>query len=159
MNMRRKQGYQSGWLRRMSICLFRGLLVAILSYPFLTFRAFAANSVAYRGLTPGVSTLEDTLRLLGKPVSKVFGDDRIVCKYRFIQVNIPKKTGKVQFILIYDPSFRDINGFRLGTSFKEIQEKLKVNGEGNTIVDLEKGIGYIFTSAGLVDQIVYGIVR
>lgn len=120
---------------------------------------FAVNRVSYKGLTPGISTEDDTLRLLGRPVSKVFAGDRLVCKYRFVQVNIPKTTGKVQFILIYDPDFTDVNGFKLGTRYSAIKEKLKTEGVGNTIVDGINGIGYIFTSEGLVDQIVYGIVR
>jgi hypothetical protein len=121
---------------------------------------FAVNNVSYRGLTPGISTAEDTLRLLGKPVSRVFADDRLIYKYRFIQVNIPKKTGKVQFILIYDPDFTDINGFRLGSRSAEIKKKITAaGGVGNTIVDEKNGIGYIFTPEGLVDQIVYGVVR
>lgn len=141
------------------LSLFGALLVVFFAWSTPSLPAFAANSVAYRGLTPGVSTLDDTLRLLGKPVSKVYGDDRVVCKYRYVQVNIPKKSGKVQFILISDPGFRDVNGFHLGSRYNEIRARLKVNGEGNTIVDLEKGIGYIFTATGLVEQIVYGIVR
>ena len=135
------------------------LIGALLGCFFFCTPATAFGVVSYRGLTPGISTLNDTLRLLGKPVSKVFSGDRIVCKYRFVQVNIPKKSGKVQFILIYDPDFRDVNGFRLGSRYSDIQERLKVDGVGNTIVDLEKGIGYIFTDTGLVEQIVYGIIR
>lgn len=119
----------------------------------------AVNRVSYKGLTPGISTEQDTLRLLGRPVSKVFAGDRLVYKYRFVQVNIPRKTDKVQFILIYDPDFTDVNGFRLGTRFSEIREKLKSEAVGKTIVDGTNGIGYIFTPEGLLDQIVYGIVR
>nr|WP_321466828.1 hypothetical protein [uncultured Desulfobulbus sp.] len=119
----------------------------------------AASAVPYRGLTPGISTLQDTLRLLGKPVAKVYSDDRIVCKYRSVQVSIPKKSGKVQYILIFDTEFRDVNGFRLGSSYSEIRKKLNNDGAGNSIVDLNKGIGYIFDATGRVEQIVYGIVR
>jgi hypothetical protein len=121
--------------------------------------AFAVNRVSYKGLTPGISTEDDTLRLLGRPVSRVFAGDRLVCKYRFVQVNIPNKTGRVQFILIYDPDFTDVNGFKLGNRYSAIKEKLKIESVGNTIVDEKNGIAYIFTSEGLVDQIVYGIVR
>ncbi|MGD9950659.1 MAG: hypothetical protein AB7U29_19610 [Desulfobulbus sp.] len=159
--MKTGQGLEDSGKRsgQIMLCLLGALLVVLLGWSFSSLPVFAAKSVAYRGLTPGVSTLDDTLRLLGKPVSKVYGDDRIVCKYRYVQVNIPKKSGKVQFILVSDPNFTDVNGFRLGSRYSEIRAKLKVNGEGNTIVDLEKGIGYIFTATGLVEQIVYGIVR
>ncbi len=122
-------------------------------------KTLAASAVPYRGLTPGISTLQDTLRLLGKPVAKVYSDDRIVCKYRSVQVSIPKKSGKVQYILIFDTEFRDVNGFRLGSSYSEIRKKLNNDGAGNSIVDLNKGIGYIFDATGRVEQIVYGIVR
>ncbi len=97
--------------------------------------------------------------MLGKPVAKVYSDDRIVCKYRSVQVSIPKKSGKVQYILISDPDFRDVNGFRLGSSYSEIRTKLNNNGAGNSIVDLNKGVGYIFDTTGRVAQIVYGLVR
>ncbi|MGD9950584.1 MAG: hypothetical protein AB7U29_19225 [Desulfobulbus sp.] len=159
MRMQLRLGASLTWFRLISFGLIPLLLVVLLCCSLLCAQAFAAGGVAYRGLTPGISTLNDTLRLLGKPVSKVYSDDRIVYKYRFVQVNIPQKSGKVQFILIYDPSFQDVNGFRLGSRYNEIREKLKVDGVGNSIVDPQNGIGYIFTSNGLVDQIVYGIVR
>ncbi|MDD2463304.1 MAG: hypothetical protein PHI97_04850 [Desulfobulbus sp.] len=158
-----KQGVRSGCglprRRRIVVRLFVALLVALLGGGLFSAQSFAASVTSYRGLTPGISTLDDTLRLLGKPVSKIFSDDRIICKYRFVQVNIPKKSGKVQFILIYDPSFRDVNGFRLGSHYSEVLEKLKVDGMGNTVVDLDKSIGYVFTATGVLDQIIYGIVR
>lgn len=121
--------------------------------------AQAINKVTYKGITPGISTIDDTLRLLGKPVAKVISEERIVCKYRYVQVNIFKKTNKVMFILIYDPTFKDVNGFSLGTSYAQIYEKLKVEANGNTVADLENGIGYIFTEEGVVQQIVYGMVQ
>lgn len=121
--------------------------------------ALAINKVTYKGVTPGISTIDDTQRLLGKPVAKVISSERIVCKYRYVQVNILKKTNKVMFILIYDPTFKDVNGFSLGSSYAQIYEKLKVEANGNTVADLENGIGYIFTAEGIVQQIVYGMVR
>ena len=121
--------------------------------------ALAANKVTYKGVTPGISTIDDTLRMLGKPEAKVISSERIVCKYRYVQVNIFKKTNKVMFILIYDPTFRDVNGFSLGSSYAQIYEKLKVEAHGNTVADLENGIGYIFSAEGIVQQIVYGMVR
>lgn len=121
--------------------------------------ALAINKVTYKGVTPGISTIDDALRLLGKPVAKVISDERIVCKYRYVQVNILKKTNKVMFILIYDPTFRDVNGFSLGSSYAQIYEKLKIEANGNTVADLENGIGYIFSDEGVVQQIVYGMVR
>ena len=119
----------------------------------------AVNKVTYKGVTPGISTVDDTLRMLGKPVAKVISDERIVCKYRYVQVNIFKKTNKVMFILIYDPTFKDVNGFSLGSSYAQIYEKLGVEASGNTVADLENGIGYIFSAEGIVQQIVYGMVR
>lgn len=121
--------------------------------------ALAINKVTYKGVTPGISTIDDTLRLLGKPVAKVISDERIVCKYRYVQVNILKKTNKVLFILIYDPMFKDVNGFSLGSSYAQIYEKLGVEASGNTVADLENGIGYIFSADGIVEQIIYGMVR
>lgn len=136
------------------------LVLALLSLIFSPpAPALAINKVTYKGVTPGISTLDDTLRLLGKPVAKVISDERTVCKYRYVQVNILKKTNKVMFILIYDPTFRDVNGFSLGSSYAQIYEKLKVEASGNTVADLENGIGYIFSAEGIVEQIVYGMVR
>ncbi len=147
-------------LESMGGALLLPVLVLLLSCFCFNATTVAAGGVtSYRGLTPGVSTLDDTLRLLGKPVAKVYDDDRILCKYRFVQVNIPKKSGKVQFIRIFDPDFRDVNGFRVGSRYNDIRKQLKVEGAGNSIVDLDKGIGYIFAATGLVEQIVYGIAR
>lgn len=133
------------------------VLLVFLGYPPTP--ALAINKVTFKGVTPGVSTIDDTLRLLGKPVAKVISSERIVCKYRYVQVNILKKTNKVMFILIYDPTFKDVNGFSLGSSYAQIYEKLKVEANGNTVADLENGIGYIFSAEGVVQQIVYGMVR
>ncbi len=132
------------------------LLWCFLHFPSM---ALAVNKVTYKGVTPGISTVDDTLRMLGKPVAKVISDERIVCKYRYVQVNILKKTSKVMFILIYDPDFKDVNGFSLGSSYAQIYEKLGVEAAGNTVADLENGIGYIFSADGIVEQIVYGMVR
>jgi len=126
----------------------------------LNTQALAASGVtSYRGLTPGISTLDDTLRMLGRPVSKVYGNDRIICRYRFVQVNILQKSGKVQFIRIYDPDFSDVNGFRLGSRYTTIRTKLQIEGVGNSIADMDKGIGYIFNANGQVEQIIYGMAR
>ena len=138
---------------------FPVLLVMLWCSLFSPSMALAVNKVTYKGVTPGISTLDDTIRLLGRPVAKVISDQRTVCKYRYVQVNILKKTGKVLFILIYDPSFKDVNGFALGSSYAAIREKLQVDAVGNTVADLENGIGYIFSAEGLVAQIVYGTVR
>jgi len=132
------------------------MLWCFLSSPSM---ALAVNKVTYKGVTPGISTQDDTLRLLGRPVAKVISGERIVIKYRYVQVNILKKTNKVMFILIYDPMFKDVNGFSLGSSYAQIYEKLGVEAAGNTVADLENGIGYIFTADGIVEQIVYGMVR
>lgn len=146
--------------KRVYAALLAAVLPVLISCFLLNSLALGASGVtSYRGLTPGISTLEDTLRILGRPVSKVYGDDRIICKYRFVQVNIPQKSGKIQFIRIYDPDFWDVNGVRLGSRYNEIRTKLKIEGVGNSIVDMDKGIGYIFTESGLVEQIVYGIAR
>ena len=154
--------------QRGAVIRFKSVHTALLAVVLLVFTccclpnslALAASGVSsYRGLTPGISTLEDTLRILGRPVSKVYGDDRIICKYRLVQVNIPQKSGIVQFIRIYDPDFRDPNGFHLGSRYTTIRTKLQIEGADNSIVDLEKGIGYIFNTSGQVEQIVYGIIR
>lgn len=141
------------------ICRRLWLLVLLVLLGNAPTPALAINKVTFKGVTPGVSTIDDTLRLLGKPEAKVISSERIVCKYRYVQVNILKKTNKVMFILIYDPTFKDVNGFSLGSSYAQIYEKLKVEANGNTVADLENGIGYIFSAEGIVQQIVYGMVR
>lgn len=147
-----------GWGQCRGLGRWLPLLMVLLCFS-LPSMALAVNKVTFKGVTPGISTMDDTLRMLGKPVAKVISDERIVCKYRYVQVNILKKTSKVMFILIYDPDFRDVNGFSLGSSYAQIYEKLGVEAAGNTVADLENGIGYIFSAEGIVEQIVYGMVR
>jgi hypothetical protein len=116
---------------------------------------FAANT-PFRGVTPGVSTMDDTARILGKPVSKIIESNQTVFRYRFGAVNFPKKTGKAQHIVINDQTFRDVNGFRLGSKYSEVQEQLNVNGTKGALLDQANGILYVFDQDGLVDRIIYG---
>ncbi len=129
--------------------------LVFLCWPWLCPAAFAANT-PFRGVTPGVSTMDDTARILGKPLSKIIESKQTVFRYRFGAVNFPKKTGKAQHIVINDQSFKDVNGFRIGSKYSEVQEQLNVNGSKNALLDQANGILYVFDQDGLVDRIIYG---
>ena len=120
--------------------------------------SFAANKVSFKGVTPGISTLDDTSRILGKPVSKIIDGDQTIYKYRFGSINFPKKTGKIEHIFIYDQSVKDVNGFRVGSKYSDVKEKLNVNDTGGALFDQGNGILYVFDQEGLVSRIIYGVV-
>jgi hypothetical protein len=130
--------------------------LVLLCWAWLCPAAFAAKT-PFRGVTPGVSTLDDTARILGKPLSKIIESNQTVFKYRFGSINFPKKTGKVQHIVIFDQSFRDVNGFRIGSKYSDVQEQLNVKGSSGALFDQGKGILYVFDQDGLVARIVYGV--
>ena len=110
----------------------------------------------YKGLSPGVSTLDDTMRIFGKPVSRILNDKFTICKYQFVEVYVYKKTGKINAIVIYDPLFIDVNGFSLGQPYEKVKKYIVENEIGNTISDKKNGIVYIFNNNGVIDRIVYG---
>ncbi len=118
----------------------------------------AANRHAamYRGLEPEISTLNDTILILGKPASKIINSKFTICKYQFVEVAVRKRTGKVSAIIIYDPTFKDVNGFMLNDPYGKISRDLNVPGTGNTIHDKNKKILYIFNQDTNLEKIVYG---
>ena len=98
----------------------------------------------YLGLEPEISTLNDTIRILGAPISKKDNGKFIILKYRVAEVTIDKKTNKIGIIAIYDQSFKDANGFIIGDSYEKISTILNNLGNGNAIYDDKKNIIYIF---------------
>jgi hypothetical protein len=127
---------------------------------FFSTHATAGNKYAaiYRGLEPEISTLDDTIRILGVPISKRINNKFIFCKYRFIEVAVVKKTGKVGVIVIYDPSFKDVNGFMIGDPYEKIKAVLNDAGTGNAIYDKKKNVIYIFNQDNILEEIVYGVL-
>lgn len=83
----------------------------------------AKQRVMYKGLTAGISTIDDTVRILGTPRSKVFAGDYLFCKYRQVDVKIDKKEKRVLAIIIRDPQFKDPNGIVLGDPYDKVARK------------------------------------
>ncbi|MDD2462503.1 MAG: hypothetical protein PHI97_00740 [Desulfobulbus sp.] len=133
------------------------IFISFLSF-FYSAHAIARNKQAafYLGLEPEISTLDDTIRILGTPVSKIISDKLIIYKYRIAEITIDKKTKKIGIILIKDQAFKDANGFMIGDPYEKISKELNNTGKGNAIYDKKKGIIYIFNENGVLEEIVYG---
>lgn len=116
---------------------------------------FARQRVMYKGLTAGISTIDDTVRILGTPRSKVFAGDHLFCKYRQVDVKIDKKEKRVLAIIIRDPQFKDPNGIVLGDPYDKVARKVNAKAQGVTLYDAENGIIYVFNQDGMVDSIMY----
>ena len=116
---------------------------------------FARQQVMYKGLTAGISTIDDTVRILGTPRSKVFAGDHLFCKYRQVEVKIDKKEKRVLAIIIRDPQFKDPNGIILGDPYGKVARKVNAKPQGATLIDAENGIVYVFNQDGVVDSIMY----
>ena len=125
---------------------------------FYSHHAIARNAQAafYLGLEPQISTLEDTIRILGTPISKRDNKIFIICKYRVAEIAIDKKTKKIGIIIIYDPLFKDVNGLMIGDSYEKVSNLLNDTGKGNAIYDIKKNVTYIFNQENVVEEIVYG---
>jgi hypothetical protein len=127
---------------------------------FYSIPAISANRQAamYQGLEPEIATLNDTIRILGTPISKRSNDKFIYCKYRTVEVAVEKKTGKIGIIIIYDQTFKDVNGFMIGDSYEKISNALNDAGKGNAIFDKKKNVIYVFNQDLLLEEIVYGVL-
>lgn len=138
----------------------KSTFVALFVSLFLIFtdRAEAENKqvAMYRGLTPGISTLDDTVRILGKPTSKILNNNRTICKYTFVEVSIIKKTDKVNAIMIYDRNFKDMNGISIGDPYEKVRNLINGVISGSTVLDKKNGIIYSINPDNVVDSIVYG---
>ena len=127
-----------------------GMVVLALAWP-----AWAAPGPMYRGLVAGVSTLEDTVRVLGRPGSRIFRGDRLVCRYRTVSVLVDTKAKKVVAVHITDPAFRDVNGLGVGDPAARVLARFRPDGSGRTAVDPVNSIRYELSGDGLVATIVY----
>jgi len=127
---------------------------------FYSIPALAGNKQAamYKGLEPEISTLNDTIRILGTPISKRINDKFTYCKYRTVEVAVEKKSGKVGIIIIYDQTFKDVNGFMIGDPYEKISTYLNDAGKGNAIFDKKKNVIYVFNQDLLLEEIVYGVL-
>ena len=66
--------------------MLAGMVVLMLAWPVI-----ARQGPMYKGLVAGVSTLEDTVRVLGRPASRIFRGDQLVCRYRLVSVAVDTK--------------------------------------------------------------------
>lgn len=137
--------------RRMLALVWLVCLVAILAGT----ESLARQRVMYKGLTAGISTIDDTVRILGTPRSKVFAGDHLFCKYRQVDVKIDKKDKRVLAIIIRDDQFKDPNGIVLGDPYDKVARKVNAKPQGVTLYDAENGIVYVFNQEGMVDSIMY----
>lgn len=147
----RQAGQKS--LDLLRLCTFFALLAALIAqFPAV---AEAANRLSYKGLNPGISTLGDALRILGKPVAKIRASDHTVLKYTHVTVISQKRSEKISSITIADPEYRDANGVAVGSNQNLITSYLGLMPSGGTIVDKQNGIVYILDGRGGVAQIMY----
>ena len=130
-------------------------LIFLLTVSFLCSFAAAGIRFSYKGLNPGISTINDAMRILGKPTSKILAGDQTIYKYPFVTVTSQKRTEKIETIAVDDPNYRDFNGFGIGMRQAGISEVLKVNPVGNTLTDKTNGIVYILNEEGIVIRIMY----
>lgn len=134
-------------------CMFLALVItAAAQLPAIT---EAANRLSYRGLNPGISTLADALRILGKPVAKIRASDHTILKYSHVTVISQKRSETISSITIDDPEYRDANGVTVGSNQNLITSYLGLTPSGGTIVDKQNGIVYILDGRGAVAQIMY----
>ena len=131
------------------------LLIFLLTVFSLCTFTTAGIRFSYKGLNPGISTINDAARILGKPTSKILASERTVYKYPFITVTSQKRSEKIESIIVDDPNFRDVNGFGIGMRQTSISDALKVNPVGNAITDKTNGIVYILNEDGTVIRIMY----
>ena len=134
-------------------CLFLILLAAMAAGcpPMAT----AATRLSYKGLNPGISTLSDAQRILGKPVAKIHASDHTIFKYTHVTVISQKRSEKISSITVDDPGYRDANGVAVGSNQNLITSYLGLTPSGGTIVDKQNGIVYILDGRGAVAQIMY----
>lgn len=141
-----------GWcVGRISVMIGLACLLVVTGWQ----QALARSGPMYRGLIAGVSTIDDTVRILGKPRSKVFASEHLFCKYQLVDVKIDKQDKKVLAIIIRDQAFKDVNGIVLGDPYDKVVRKVKVKGQGTTLIDAEHGVVYGFDQAGAVESILY----
>ena len=134
-------------------CLFLILLAGIMADCIPT--AKAATRLSYKGLNPGISTLGDAQRILGKPVAKIRSSEHIILKYTYVTVITDKRSEKISSITVEDPGYRDANGVAVGSNQNHIISYLGLKESGGTIVDKQNGIVYILDGRGAVAKIMY----
>ena len=140
-------------MRGLSVTKAIGLLclMAVLVAP----QVFAGQKPMYRGLIAGISTIDDTVRILGKPRSKVFAGNQLFCKYRQVDVKIEQQSKKILAIVIRDAAFRDVNGIVIGDPHAKVVSRVRGEPRGGVLVDAKQGIMYSFNQDGTVGSIIY----
>ena len=136
-----------------AVVLVVALVLTVSAWP-----ARARQGAMYRGLVAGVSTLDDTVRVLGRPGSRIFRGDHLICRYRGVTVTVLHKEKTVVALRITDPEFRDVNGLGVGDPAARVVQRLGVTPVGATVVDRVNNIVYVFNSDAEVTSIVYGTV-
>ncbi|MDX9833701.1 MAG: hypothetical protein RBT36_00615 [Desulfobulbus sp.] len=124
--------------------------VLMVSWP-----TWARQGPMYKGLVAGVSTLEDTVRVLGRPASRIFRGDQLICRYRLVSVAVDTKGKKVAAVSITDPAFRDVNGLAVGDPAVRVFAHFRPDGTGRTAVDQVNGIRYVLSEDAFLERIVY----
>ena len=130
--------------------MLAGMVVLMLAWPVI-----ARQGPMYKGLVAGVSTLAATVRVLGRPASRIFRGDQLVCRYRLVSVAVDTKEKKVVAVSIIDPAFRDVNGLAVGDPAALVFARFQPEGGGRTAVDRVHGIRYLLDGDALVEGIVY----
>ncbi|MFA6010216.1 MAG: tetratricopeptide repeat protein [Desulfobacteraceae bacterium] len=118
----------------------------------------------YRGVEVGRTAHDDVVQVLGEPRNRSTQAGYIKLYYQDVDITVNNNTGKVNSIIIYDPSYLDSNGIRVGSSreliLSRVDEKRETTfNDGKfswiTITDFKKGISYwINAGTGKLEKIV-----
>jgi hypothetical protein len=110
--------------------------------------------LSYKGLQVGRATLADAVRLFGEPRSKKVNSNNVRYRFRDLDVTIKDESGMVDTLVIYDPVFRDVNGYVIGTDYADVARTTDIRKVKNTLFDRANGVVYWFKK-GRVSAIVY----
>jgi hypothetical protein len=111
-------------------------------------------STEYKGLKVGSSTLSDVVNILGTPLSKIKNINNINYKFGEVDVTIQDATGRINTIIIYDPKYTDVNGYKVGTAYDVISKDLHIYEPRQTLLEKSNGVIYWFKNQR-VSRIVY----
>lgn len=111
-------------------------------------------STEYKGLRVGSSTLSDVVKVLGTPLSKINNSNNINYRFGGVDITIQDGTGRINTIIIYDPKYTDVNGYKVGTAYDVISKDLHIYEPRKTLLEKSNGVIYWFKNQR-VSRIVY----
>lgn len=110
--------------------------------------------LSYRKIAVGTATLAEAVQILGEPRSKKVNSNNVRYRFGDVDITIKDASGLVDSIIIHDPSFRDVNGYTVGTELADVERTTGLVRKGDSLFDQTNGVVYWFKN-GRVSQIVY----